>query len=72
MVNGGNEVLALVPKTAARGNRTAKLTEEQEHWLTRIIEEWALREARNYKACYLELCDLRQRGRQATVVSDSD
>ena len=57
MVNGGNEVLALVPKTAARGNRTAKLTEEQEHWLTRIIEEkWASHEARNYKACYRELC----------------
>ncbi len=56
LVNGGNEVLALVPRTAARGNRVPRLTEEQEHWLTRTIEEkWVSHEARNYKACYREL-----------------
>lgn len=54
--NGGNEVLALVPHTKARGNRTGRLSDEQEHWLTRIIEtEWSSPEASNYKACYNKL-----------------
>lgn len=53
---GGNEVLALVPHTKARGNRTARLSDEQEHWLTRTIEtEWSSPEASNYKACYNKL-----------------
>lgn len=56
IVNGGNEVLALVSQTAARGNRTTRLSEEQEHWLNHIIEtKWSSPEARNYKTCYREL-----------------
>lgn len=61
LANGGNEVLALVPQTAARGNRTTRLSEEQEHWLSHIIKtKWSSSEARNYKTCYRELvvaCD---------------
>lgn len=50
---GGSEVLALVPKTAARGNRTARLSDEQEHLLTQIINtEWSNHKAPSYKACH--------------------
>ena len=56
LANGGNKVLALVPQTAGRGNRTPRLSEEQEHWLSHIIEtKWSSPEARNYKTCYREL-----------------
>lgn len=56
MANGGHEILALVPKTAARGNRTARLSEEQERCLNDIIEtKWSSHEARNFKAFYPEL-----------------
>lgn len=56
LANGANEVIALIPKTAARGNRTARLTEEQEYQLRRIIEtKWTSHEARNYRSCYREL-----------------
>ena len=56
MQYGGSEVLALVPQTAARGNRTARLSDEQEQWLTRIIEsEWRSHVAVNYKACHKKL-----------------
>lgn len=61
LANGGNEVLALVPQTAARGNRTTRLSEEQEHWLNHVIEtKWSSPEASNYKTCYRHLviaCD---------------
>lgn len=61
VANGGNEVLALVPQTAARGNRTARLSETQEYWLNHIVEtKWPTHEARNFKNCYRELvvaCD---------------
>lgn len=61
VANGGHEVLALVPQTAARGNRTARLSEDQEYWLNHIIQtKWPTHEARNFKNCYRELvvaCD---------------
>jgi putative transposase len=53
LLNGGHEVLALVPHTDTRGNRTARLTEQQEEILQRVIEtHWRSHEAINYKACY--------------------
>lgn len=56
VATGGHEVLSLVPQTAARGNRTVRLSETQEHCLNHIIEtKWSSHEARNYKACYREL-----------------
>ncbi len=56
VATGGHEVLALVPRTAGRGNRTVRLSEAQEHCLNHIIEtKWSSHEARNYKACYREL-----------------
>lgn len=54
--NGGHPTLALVPRTAARGNRTDRLSAEQLSCLTRIVDtKWVSHEARNYKACYREL-----------------
>jgi len=59
--NQRNEVLALVPCTRDRGNRTPRLTEEQESLMARIIEsQWLSNRAPNYKACYKYLivaCD---------------
>ena len=53
LANGGHEVLALVPRTDARGNRTARLTETQDDVLKNVIEtHWRSHEAINYKACY--------------------
>lgn len=46
-------MLALVPHTDARGNRTARLTEAQDEILNNVIEtHWRSHEAINYKACY--------------------
>lgn len=56
MVNGGNEILALVPHIGARGNRNTRLQEAQQDILQQIIKtKWRSHEARNYKACYREL-----------------
>ena len=56
IANGGHEVLALVPRTSAKGNRTARLSDDQEHWLMHIIKtKWTSHEAKNYKSCYREL-----------------
>ena len=53
LANGGHEVLALVPRTDARGNRTARLAEEQNELIKSVIEKnWRSPEAINYKACY--------------------
>ena len=61
MANGANEVLALVPRTKARGNRTARLTEQQDDLLQKIIDtKWRSHEAQNFKSCYRALvvaCD---------------
>lgn len=53
LANGGHEVLALVPRTRARGNRTARLTDDQDEQLKRVIEtRWRSHEAISYKACH--------------------
>lgn len=61
LANGAHEVLALVPHTAARGNRTPRLTEHQLDMVQQVIDtKWRTHEAKNYKACYRELrvaCD---------------
>ncbi|KDC57261.1 Tn7 transposase TnsA N-terminal domain-containing protein [Bordetella bronchiseptica] len=61
--NGANEVLALVPQIAARGNRTSRLSEEQEDLVLAVINKyWRSHEAANYKSCYrrlIVLCDTR-------------
>ncbi|MRR49672.1 MAG: integrase [Rhodocyclaceae bacterium] len=56
VVNGGHEVLALVPNTPARGNRTSRLSKEQELLINDVIERtWRTNAARNYSSCYQEL-----------------
>ncbi|RJG07971.1 integrase [Noviherbaspirillum cavernae] len=56
LANGGNEVIALVPRTNGRGNRSDRLSDQQEHPLSHIIQtKWRSHEAINYKACYREL-----------------
>lgn len=53
---GNHEILALVPNTKTRGNRTARLTEEQERILSEIIDtHWRTNAAKNFKSCYREL-----------------
>lgn len=52
-VNGGHEILALVPHTKARGNRTTRLTDSQIDVMNRIIDEhWKTSNAINYKTCH--------------------
>ncbi len=56
IVSGGNEVLALIPRTRQRGNRSERLHQDQENLIQQIIKtKWSSHEARNYKACYREL-----------------
>lgn len=51
--NGANEVLALAPRISARGNRNARLSDEQEALLERIVKErWKTTEAINYTTLY--------------------
>lgn len=61
--NGAHEVLALVPRTAGRGNRSARLTDEQEDAMRSVLNaHWRNNKAANYKACYRWLqaeCDAR-------------
>lgn len=60
--NGSNEVLALVPKTSARGNRVPRLSDDQVAMLERIYEqEWRSHTAQNYTSCHRKLkvaCDI--------------
>ncbi|NHQ84852.1 DDE-type integrase/transposase/recombinase [Iodobacter sp. HSC-16F04] len=59
VANGGNEILALVPKTAARGNRSARLSEEQLSTIQSVIEQdWRNHRAINFKACHRILIDI--------------
>lgn len=54
--NGDHEILALVPHIAARGNRTARLSEEQIDLMDRVIDEhWRNSKAINYKTCHRHL-----------------
>ena len=61
MANGAHEVLALVKRTDARGNRSSRLTDAQEDILRDVIDEhWCNNKAVNYKSCHRELtvaCD---------------
>lgn len=51
--NGGNTALALIPKTQTRGNRTARMSEEQRDFLQNAIQQhWVTTEAKNSKTCY--------------------
>lgn len=51
--NGANATLALIPNTKNRGNRTARLSDEQEALLDKIIrEKWKTSEAINYKTLH--------------------
>jgi len=55
--NGGNEILALVPRHHAKGNRSPRLSDEQEALLGQVIQQhWRSHEAINYKSCYRTLC----------------
>lgn len=54
--NGANDILALVPRTVARGNRTERLSQAQLDLLQDIIDKkWRTSEATNFKSCYREL-----------------
>lgn len=56
--NGGNEVIALVARHDAKGNRESRLSDEQEALLNQVIDEhWRTSEAINYKSCYRKLTD---------------
>lgn len=58
LANGANEVLALVPRTAARGNRKGRLNEQQIALMEdTIAQHWRHHHAINYKACYRFLVD---------------
>ena len=53
LANGDNDVLALVPHTGSRGNRTPRLSTRQVELMDGIIDaEWCNSKAINYKACY--------------------
>ena len=60
-LNGTHEALALVPRTRFRGNREARLSQDQEDNLQQVISnEWLNNRAPNYKSCYRHLenaCD---------------
>ena len=58
VANGGSAALALVPRTNAKGNRTARLDEAQQQMLQDTIKtHWVTTEAKNYKACYRFMVD---------------
>ncbi|MBM5571093.1 MULTISPECIES: Mu transposase C-terminal domain-containing protein [Deefgea] len=53
VLNGGNEVLALVPNTHARGNRTSRLTEEQLGIMAQVVEtHWRNNKAITFTTCF--------------------
>ncbi|QSN63468.1 MULTISPECIES: Mu transposase C-terminal domain-containing protein [unclassified Caballeronia] len=53
LANGANEVLALVPNTGARGNRTSRLSPRQMELMDGVIDEqWLNSKAINYKTCH--------------------
>ncbi|PXW28281.1 DDE-type integrase/transposase/recombinase [Paraburkholderia caballeronis] len=54
LANGHNEVLALVPHTGAKGNRTQRLSNRQLELMDDVIErEWINSKAISFKTCYL-------------------
>lgn len=57
--NGASPLLALVPKTELRGNRTQRLSDEQIQALERVFKEhWCTDVAKNAKSCHRELAVL--------------
>src|SRR5690606_3876596 len=51
--NGANPVIALIPRTSAKGNRSARFSDEQESLLQQVITDyWRTSEAINYTALY--------------------
>jgi len=53
LANGDNEVLALVPHTSSRGNRTSRLSKRQMELMHAVIDEqWRDSKAINYRTCY--------------------
>lgn len=57
LANGDNEILALVPRTADRGNRSPRFSDQQESLLNHLIEKhWKTAEAINYSAFYSHVC----------------
>jgi putative transposase len=53
LANGANEVLALVPNTGSRGNRTPRLSTRQVELMDSVIDEqWLNSKAINYKTCH--------------------
>ncbi|REG51058.1 putative transposase [Paraburkholderia sp. BL6669N2] len=53
LANGDNAALALVPRNAAKGNRTPRLTETQICRMDEVIDaEWRTSNAINYMTCY--------------------
>nr|WP_175802405.1 DDE-type integrase/transposase/recombinase [Burkholderia anthina] len=53
LANGDNEVLALVPNTGSRGNRTPRLSTRQVELMDNVIDEqWLNSKAINYKTCH--------------------
>ncbi|SPB14786.1 integrase catalytic region [Caballeronia novacaledonica] len=56
LANGDNAALALVPRNAAKGNRTPRLTETQVRRMDEVIDiEWRNSNAINYGTCYRKL-----------------
>lgn len=55
-VCGGNEVLALAPDTKKRGNRSARLSDEQLALIGQVIaKHWRSPEAKSYSHCHEQL-----------------
>ncbi|NYT85025.1 DDE-type integrase/transposase/recombinase [Pollutimonas harenae] len=55
--NGAPQVMALVPHTAARGNRSARLSNEQESLLAQLItQHWKTTTAINFRTLYKQIC----------------
>ncbi|CAB3975258.1 integrase catalytic region [Burkholderia aenigmatica] len=53
LANGDNDVLALVPHTGSRGNRTPRLSTRQVELMDNVIDEqWLNSKAINYKTCH--------------------
>lgn len=58
-INGQDELIALVPRTRDRGNRTPRLTAQQEELIARVIrEEHLTNRAANKAHCYRKLKSL--------------
>ncbi|MGB6103075.1 MAG: DDE-type integrase/transposase/recombinase [Pusillimonas sp.] len=55
--NGANPVIALIKRTSAKGNRSARFSDEQESLLQQVITDyWRTSEAINYTTLYKRVC----------------